>query len=617
MLRLRIPSRWQRASLALLQFGARIPVLLSVIATASVTRAEEIANAVPAIVDPSDAQRAKAKAKERFDLGLALARTGQNWDAALAEFLASRELFPTRSATRNAAVALAQLGRYAESLELYLTLLREFSASIPADERVAIDRGMNAVRARVGELEIRVKEVGVSVVVDGQQRGTTPLADVIRVNAGSHTLRFGKEGFETGEAVLSVAGGTRKPVEIRLRRLFANGTLVVQEATGLVLDAVVDAAIVGKTPWRGAIAPGAHTVLLRGPRNFGTPPSSADVRVDETTILTLSASALDASVHVEPAPSSSTVYIDGVSVGNGIWDGRLPSGLHRFEATAAGHLPFRRVVQLAPQKRQLVQATLERDLTSPLWQDRVHSQFYLELGVGALVAPSLHGSADDTCNCSKRNRPFGALAGLRVGYSLAGGLGVELMGGYLTISESMTRRMTGAGEPNSPTFLATDYHDSTTLRGPMAAISVGYRMLEKKTPLTARVGIGVASLSSVTSNGGTFKGQVSTSGAPDETVARFVSIGEAPQRLLTPFGSTELRLGYRLAKRVTIDVGAAVFLFVPPNAARAGTNSLANGIHRADKLDPGGTPGVMRLPDETVAGTFVAFEPSIGVRVDY
>src|SRR5689334_8488336 len=65
-------------------------------------------DAAPA-VDPDAAK--KEAAKQRFLRGLELSRT-QDWDAALVEFLGSREIFPTRAAISNAATTLTTLKRY-------------------------------------------------------------------------------------------------------------------------------------------------------------------------------------------------------------------------------------------------------------------------------------------------------------------------------------------------------------------------------------------------------------------------------------------------------------------------------------------------------------------------
>jgi hypothetical protein len=563
----------------------------------------------------NDSQRQASKV--HFERGLALAKTGQHWDAALAEFLASRELYATRSATRNAAVALRQLGRAAESLDYYLMLLHEFADSIPADELVAVQSEMTALRPLVGELDVRATQAGTRVVVDGRQRGTTPLAGVLRIDAGTHTLRFSKEGFETIELALTIAGGQRRVLKSELRRLRASGTLVVREASGASLDVVLDSAVVGKTPWSGSVAPGIHAVFLLGERGLGTAPSAAEVKLDQATSLTLRAVPLSAAIVVEPAPSNAVVYIDGVSVGNGVWQGSLPAGTHRIEVTAPGHLSFRRDTWLAAEKREIVRARLERDLGF-----RPHP--YAEIVVGGVAASSFHGGADNACSCSERSRPLGGLAAARIGYTVVGGLGIELNGGYLSMSGRMTRQLK-AGRENS--WRATDYEDATTLRGSFIAVTGSYRLLEK-TPVTARLGLGLAVLTSATSNNATFTGELTNPEQPAETqtYTSRVSIQEMERRLLVPFASTEIRFGYRVSKRFSVDLGVGLWLLLPPREPRVGANNLSDDRNRATLLDPGAAvwadgrriaPGVIELPDEAIAGPFLAVSPTLGARVDF
>src|SRR5215216_5454099 len=79
---------------------------------------------------PDDPEKRKEEAKVRFQRGLELVQN-ESWDAALAEFLASRKLFPTRVALKNAALSLRQLKRSVEALAMYNELLSSFGAAIP------------------------------------------------------------------------------------------------------------------------------------------------------------------------------------------------------------------------------------------------------------------------------------------------------------------------------------------------------------------------------------------------------------------------------------------------------------------------------------------------------
>lgn len=603
----------------LFRFSRWLVALALVLVAASVRAADS--GATP---EGSDAR--KEEAKQHFERGLLLADTGQNWSAALEEFLKSRELYPTRAATRNAAIALRQLGRYVAAFDLYTDLLQEFGGGIPPEQAAALGDEMQALRAHIGEIELRCNETAAGVVVDGLERGSIPVG-VLRLDAGSHVIHITKTGFVPFETGIVLKGGERAVVETRLERASASGTLAVSEADGAIFDVLVDGVSVGKTPWRGNALPGRHVVSLRSADGRGTGPSAALVRQDTITTLTLRAVTLDAALRVEPTPSSASVFIDGVGVGSGIWSSALASGSHRVEAVAAGHLPFRRDLALARGQHQNLQVHLERDVSSPFWRAAFRPHPFVEVVAGGLFASTFHGGADDACNCSERSAPAGFITAARAGYSLVGGLGIELTGGYLWMSESMVRRVTATGERYSPSFNADDYRDSTRLSGPMAALGASYRLLEK-TPLTARAAFGLTVLRSATSNRGTFTGEVQNPDNPNErqVVSAPASIAEAPSTLPTPFGMVELRFGYRFSTRISADAGLGVLLLFVPSKLRVGTNNLGSENSRSGLLDTSnhrwanGDPvvaGVITLPTEEVAGTFATFAPTLGLRADF
>src|SRR5688572_6554509 len=104
------------------------------------TKGEAAEGAAPKEVDPA----ARTQAETHFKKGLELLQE-EAWAAALAEFLRSRELFPTRTATNNAAVCLRKLKRFDESLDMYATLLREFP-NMPEDRKVAAQKEISELQ---------------------------------------------------------------------------------------------------------------------------------------------------------------------------------------------------------------------------------------------------------------------------------------------------------------------------------------------------------------------------------------------------------------------------------------------------------------------------------------
>ncbi|HKY39566.1 MAG TPA: PEGA domain-containing protein [Polyangiaceae bacterium] len=605
-----------------------------------------LAQAPPAEAPPAagdDAEKRKEEAKVRFQRGLELVQN-ESWDAALAEFLASRKLLPTRVALKNAALSLRQLKRNVESLAMYNELLTQFGTSIPPEERKTIDDAVAQLKQSVGEVSVESDQPGSNVIIDGQQQGTTPLAPVA-VNAGTHSVRIVKEGFEAFEAQVLVAGGQREAIKGKLKALSAIGKLVVREAGGKVLDVVVDGAVVGKTPrYEGVVAVGPHTVFLKGEGNLGTAPSQANVKQNTAVTLTLSAVELDSEIRIEPVPANATVFVDGVEIGNGVWEGKLQSGSHQIEIAGEGFVPYRKAAVLTKGKKETLKVTLERDLSNPMWQAGFVPHLYAEVFGGVALAPlGLGGSADKACgngDCSKKGFPLGFAAGARVGYQFIKGLSGELGFGFFYIGTKMTRKVTAAGE-NDVAFVSDDYEDETRFAAPFVELSAAYQLLEKKTPLTFRIGGGVARAKATFKNGGTFVGDV-LQACPDPdncdpesyTVEEKVSIAEKPYNPIVPFVAPEVRFGYRISKKFYLDFGVQVFLLLPPDVTRSGkpTGDEFSNLNRTegqrraaldDVPDAYSTPpttarpGILSLDRETGFGLMVAFVPSIAAHFDF
>jgi len=562
----------------------------------------------------------RASAKVHFDRGLALAQGG-NWEAALGEFLASRAMFPTRSATRNAAVALRNLGRYTDAVSLYQTLLEEFAASMPEAEAAAIRADVVDVLRNVAELEIRGADPGVSVEVDGVLRGATPLGQPLRLNAGPHSIRLSKPGFEPRTDKLYLPGNRATPLDGRLERVPGVTTLIVLENDGEDFDVVVDGAVVGRTPWQGPVSQGLHSVWLRGSGVRGAQPVTVQLTGNEAATVSLPIVALDSSLSVKARPPHASVYLDGAFAGIGGWNGNVTSGRHRLEFLAAGHLPLKRDVELRPGASGVVQAELDRDDTAkvrPSWTEAL----YFEAGIGALWAPTLNGGADDACGCRDRRGPYGWSANAHAGLTLLRGLGIEAAAGYFDISEKLVRTQSALGDANQR-FEARNYTDSVALSGPFAALGASFRLFER-TPFMARLSGGVMWLGSESSNRGSFAGTLRDPSGTGETASfsARLSMQEASYELVTPFLSSEVRLGYRLTTHLSIDVGAAVLLVAPPRVQRVGTSVTGGGTDRALQATPSGAwsngqpqdPGLLELPRESLAGPFVAFSPSLAVR---
>ncbi|AUX31173.1 MULTISPECIES: PEGA domain-containing protein [Sorangium] len=166
-----------------------------------------VAVAAPSAPVPAPEEAgAREEAEGRFRRGRRLFLEGA-WDAALAEFLESRRLYPTWSATSSAGACLMNLGRFDDALEVLEGLLATYEDALPAAVKTAAQKEVIALRDRVGTIALVKAEPGAAVAIDGRARGEHPAAAPLRVVAGTHVVRIDKEGFEPFETAASVAGG--------------------------------------------------------------------------------------------------------------------------------------------------------------------------------------------------------------------------------------------------------------------------------------------------------------------------------------------------------------------------------------------------------------------------
>ncbi|AUX22727.1 hypothetical protein SOCEGT47_032340 [Sorangium cellulosum] len=507
-----------------------------------------VEGAAPAEEAPvSEATRQEARL--HFEKGLALLREGA-WSPALAEFLLSRKLYPTRAATNNAAIALRKLQRYDEALEMFETFLRDFTMS--AAERAVAQREIAELRTLVGTLDITSAEPGASIVVSGEDRGQYPPVKPIRVAAGAHVVRVFKEGFEPVETRVYVAGGQTVTVDAKLRRLTRSGRLRVVERTGKTVDVVVDNVVVGRTPWLGTLSVGDHMVALRGDGKLGTQPTAAPVRPQELTTLSLLAEDLDASLRVDPTPPGASVWINSVNVGNGVWLGRLRVGAHRVEVKADGFLPATRTVTLQKGQRQNLSVSLERDEDAEMW--RKPPKITLDASASFLVAPTLGGEITSGCSggCSS-SLGLGGLGMIHGGYEFGSGLGLGVEAGVLFATQQIDERPAGLTPVGFRDPLRGTANDALRLTGFLAGATFGYHLGEAF-PTLLRLGAGV------------LRGEVR-----DERTGRFeTSAGEAfstyPVVDFAPttyfYAAPEARLGMRLGERWEASAGLKLLLLI-------------------------------------------------------
>ncbi|MEA2753035.1 MAG: hypothetical protein QOI41_7178, partial [Myxococcales bacterium] len=521
------------------------------------------------------------------------------WSAALADFLRSRALFPTKAATKNAAVCFRREGRFDESLETFEALLREFPDLAPGDRAFA-EKESAELRGAIGSIEIAGAEPGAAVVIDGRARGSYPTSAPLRVAAGSHVVRVYKEGFGPFEARVDVAGRQSALVEAHLSPLTQAGRLSVTESGGRALDVVIDNVVVGKTPWEGAIAVGLHAVVLRGEGDLGTQPATTTVRLGDVTTLALAAEPLTSTLRIVPVPAGANVSIDAVVVGQGVWEGKLREGEHVVEVIAEGFLLARRVVRLTKSERTAETVVLERDPSSPLWRAAHPARVFVEIDVGPAVGLAFGGDVRSACSgaCSAAI-PIGLAATAHAGYELSSGITLGLDAGYLVVAANVSKRAASV-LPKGLAPNAGTLDDSLGIQGVRFGPSAGYRTGEDW-PVTFRFGAGIFLGAAVDARKGTF---TTSTGATYD-----VDVSESPSTAYV-YLAPEFRVARRFPSRLELSAGVAVLAMMSVDQPSWSDRQPVLAAPKGQQGD-----GVATFGAQTLAGGFLlSVVPSVGAR---
>lgn len=601
-----LPSRCRRAGRAL--------ALAAVIASASIAvlpaRAADPKKAPPPADSKAESPKPdvpandpRAEARAHFERGLQLIGAG-SWEAALAEFLATRRLAPTiRNATLNAARCLQKLDRTDEALAMYETLLRDFP-DLPNKEKEGAQREVLALRTRVGTIELSGAEPGAAITINGRARGEYPPLEPLRVTAGSHIVRVYKEGFEAFEARVDVAGAATVNVIARQVALARAGRLSVAESDGRATDVVIDGNVVGRTPWSGPVPAGQHTVLLRGDDDLGTQPASVRVELSQNVALKLTAERLAAEVRIEPQPAGGVIAIDGVTVGRGLWAGRLREGAHTIEIAAEGFVSQTRSVTLETGARQALRVTLVRDDSSPLW--RKPSRVVVDFAAAFALAPvGVAGDIGETCTagCSS-SLGLGVHGTLSGGYELGSGIGFGASLGYMMLQQSLEDRPTRLAIRDTSGPASGVSGDVLFFQGFSAGLWAGLRRGDRLR-IAARIGAGGVFGVWRDTRTGTFF----TTSSQQMTLREASTLANAADVYIAP----DLRLGLALTDHLELTAGAGA-LIVLRTAPLRWVNPPA-GVY-ADVSDQAGYFGT--FPEEKlVSDVVVAVTPSIGIRYDF
>ncbi|HVH43734.1 MAG TPA: hypothetical protein VM925_15375 [Labilithrix sp.] len=561
-----------------------------------------LAIAVEARAD-DDGSAAREEARVRFTRGIEL-YTKKQLDAALAEFLRSRELFPTRAAAFNAARIYRELARYEEAQELLEAIPGQFPSLSQADKD-EIDRYLADVRAHIGYVVVAVSEPNATVVIDERER-LVPSDGRLAVSAGTHIVRAHKDGFSPFETRVDVAAQTLVKVEAKLGALTRGGRLAIVEGHGHTVAILLDGIEIGKTPWEGTVAVGTHVVTLRGAGDEGSPPTPVSIQLNQLTRLALATEPLACKLRVEPTPRSARVAVDGVELGHGIWEGPLRCGGHLVEIGAEGFVAHTTSLTLTEGIAGLSRASLERDPTSEAFRTKNPPHITVEGSATGLLSPGFGGELANACGDRCSSSPgFGTSVTARAGYRLGLGLGATFDAGMLYALQSregVTTETRPYGLPAHPGLS----NDALRLSGPMFGLSLSY-VRGERLPILARVGAGAFLGSLRDARSGTF---VAPSGA-QYTLQEAAPSFSANSLYL----DAEMRAGFHLFRGGTFEVGLRALILTSIGSAPRWGDQTERSLGACPNPDPNVCAGRgVYAPMNLVSGVLALFGPTVGVR---
>jgi len=157
--------------------------------------------------------KSKDEAREAFKKGVGHFEAGR-FEAAVTAFREAHELSPSWRIQYNIGQCEAALKRYGPAIEAFEVYLSEGGDEIEAVRQDEVLKELERLRMKVGSLEVRGPD-GIKVLIDGVERGQTPLGVGVRVAAGrEHELTLAEGDSVVMTRKFKVGGGQTMVVEV-------------------------------------------------------------------------------------------------------------------------------------------------------------------------------------------------------------------------------------------------------------------------------------------------------------------------------------------------------------------------------------------------------------------
>ena len=168
----------------------------------------------PAAAAAAPVDDVTTQAREHFTQATKLYKDG-DFDAALVQFERAYELKPNYRVLYNIGQTYFQLRQYVEARDAMTRYLKEGGDQIEAERQAAVNKDLADLQRRLAKVTIKVNVGGATVLVDGKNVGTTPLAEPVVVSEGLRSISVEAPNRGVLQRQLQVAGGDQQVLTLK------------------------------------------------------------------------------------------------------------------------------------------------------------------------------------------------------------------------------------------------------------------------------------------------------------------------------------------------------------------------------------------------------------------
>ena len=227
-----------------------------------------------------------------------------------------------------------QPGEHTVAVELEGHQRRERKVSAREGRDASISFVLSALPKRPA-LSVESDPVGAQVLVDGKERGRTPL--IVALPPGKHEVVLHKEGRRDVATEIDMPAEQDLSIRLDLAVAVRSGSRLTVTSTPVGASVTLDGGDVGVTPWSAETRPGKHKVSINAV-GYVKDERLVQIQMDRDTVVDFAPRRMPgaARLSVETEPPAQ-VRVDGKELGVSPLSAEVQPGEHQLEITLDGY----------------------------------------------------------------------------------------------------------------------------------------------------------------------------------------------------------------------------------------------------------------------------------------